>query len=65
MVPSGKQHLGAELTPGILRAPAARQCPCHSNPSSHPTYSHGSHHYKKEIPSLAAALREESVLGRV
>lgn len=58
MIPSGKQHLGAALTPGILRAPAARQCPRRSNPSSLPTYSHCSHRYKKEIPSLPAALRE-------
>lgn len=57
-IPSGKQHLGAALSAGILRAPAARQCPHRGNPSSHPTYSHGSHRYKKEIPSLPAALRE-------
>lgn len=57
-VPGGKQHLGAALTPGILRAPAARHCPRRGNPSGRPTYSHGSHRYKKEIPSLPAALRE-------
>lgn len=49
-----------------LRAFCECQLLCHGNPSSHPTYSHGSHRYKKEIPSLPAALREEgSVLGRV
>lgn len=49
----GKQHLGAALTAGILRAPRVPA----RNPSSHPTY-HGSHRYKKEIPSLPEALRE-------
>lgn len=56
MDPGGKQHLGAALTAGILRAPAAPGSPP-GNPSSHPTY-HGSHRYKKEIPSLPEALRE-------
>lgn len=46
-------------------ASCSAQCPCCSNLSGHPTYSHGSHRYKKEILSLPAALRERSALGWV